>query len=101
MKSIVLGDRHTVVLFSMTGFEGSIIENKAQAVAEVKRVRNSKEYGLLIINEKTAQWASDLIDKIRFSKSRLVVVEIPDKDGHIETGKTLADYIREAVGIRI
>ncbi|OHD61123.1 MAG: hypothetical protein A2014_06610 [Spirochaetes bacterium GWF1_49_6] len=101
MKTVVIGDKHTVLLFSFAGIEGRIVENENQAVEQVKDIRKSKDYGLLIITERVAQWAYIWINKTRFSKSNLLVVEVPDKQGHIETGKSLSDFIREAVGIRI
>lgn len=103
MKVYVLGDRETVLLFAMGGIEGSIVreDEEDRIIDEIKRIRKSKEYGLLIITEKITTIAYELINSIRFSREHLLVVEVPDKNGHIETGKSLADYIREAVGIRI
>ncbi|OHD54755.1 MAG: hypothetical protein A2Y33_01925 [Spirochaetes bacterium GWF1_51_8] len=101
MKTVVLGDKYTVLLFSFAGLEGRIVENEAQAIEQVKDIRRNKEYGLMIVTERIAQWANTWINKTRFSKSNLLIVEVPDRSGHIETGKSLSDFIREAVGIRI
>lgn len=103
MKAFVIGDRETVLLFAMAGIEGTIVDNQDENEIndEIKRIRKSKEYGLLIVTEKITTLAYDLINSIRFSREHLLIVEVPDKNGHIETGKSLADYIREAVGIRI
>lgn len=98
---MALGDREMVTLFKMSGISGRIIENEQQAEQEIRELVRSREYGLLIVTEKIAAWSADTISRIRFSRSQVLVVEVPDKDGHLETGRTLSDYIREAVGIRI
>jgi V/A-type H+-transporting ATPase subunit F len=101
MKTVVIGDKHTVLLFSFAGIEGRVVDNEQHAIEQVKEIRKDKEYGLMIVTERVAQWAYIWINKTRFSKSNLLIVEVPDKNGHIETGKSLSDFIREAVGIRI
>lgn len=101
MKTVLIGDRTSVILFSMAGVEGRIVESSDEAIEQVKDIKRSREYGLMIVTEQVALWAQEWISRIRFSKTNLLIVEIPDRTGHIETGKSLADYIREAVGIRI
>jgi V/A-type H+-transporting ATPase subunit F len=101
MKIIILGDKETSLLFTLEGVEGKVIENQNDAIEEIKRIKKAKTYGLLVVTERVAEWARDLINQLRFSKELPLVIDIPGSEGHIETGKTLADYIREAVGIRI
>lgn len=90
-----------VTLFRMSGMEGVIAETEAEALPLLKDLLRDKSLGLLVVTEHIAQWGAEMIAKVRFSKSQLLIVEIPDEKGHIETGKSLSDYIREAVGIRI
>jgi vacuolar-type H+-ATPase subunit F/Vma7 len=101
MKTIVVGDRDSVLLFALEGVEGKIVEDSESAVDELKRIKKSKAYGLLIVTEEVEEWASDFISHLRFSKDLPLVVDIPGGAGHVQKGKSLADYIREAVGIRI
>lgn len=101
MKLFVLGDRDTVMLFALAGIDGKEVTDEETAISEIKRIRREGDYGLVLVTEQVSVWADEIIRKIRFSKSTLLITEIPDKNGHIETGKSLADYIREAVGIRI
>lgn len=101
MKTIVLGDRETVLLFALEGAEGKVIENQNEAVEEIKRIKRARTYGLLIVTEQIAHWASDPIAQLRFSKDLPLVIDIPGAKGDTEKGKNLADYIREAIGIRI
>lgn len=101
MKTIILGDKDTVLLFALEGTEGKVIENQNDAIEEIKRIKRSRSYGLLIVTEEIAHWASDVITQLRFSKELPLVIDIPGAGGHVQSGKNLADYIREAVGIRI
>lgn len=101
MKIIVLGDAETTLLFSLEGIDTRLIANASEAVDEIRRIRKSREYGLLIVTEDVAQWASEIVDELRFSKGLPLVIEIPGPNGAPKGASRLANYIREAVGIRI
>ena len=101
MQVIALGSAEFVRLMELAGIEGIIVKNQSDAVKKVKDTMRNKKIGLMVVSEQVAAWSYDWISKIRFSKSPLMVLEVPDENGHKETGKNLADYIREAVGIRI
>lgn len=101
MKTIILGDKESVLLFGLEGVEGRIVENQNDAIDEIKKIRKTKSYGLLIVTEEVATWAMEQVSLLRFSKELPLVIDIPGARGHVETGKKLSDYIREAVGIRI
>jgi V/A-type H+/Na+-transporting ATPase subunit F len=101
MKTIILGDRESVLLFALEGTEGKVVENQNEAIEEIKRIKKARSYGLLIVTEEVAGWASESIMQLRFSKELPLVIDIPGSQGHIQSGKNLAEYIREAVGIRI
>lgn len=101
MKVFVLGDRETVAIFALGGMSGQVVDTPEKAVEELKRLRRTKEYGLIIVTEQIAVWAADWIAKARFSKEHLLILDIPGAGGPIDMGKSLVDYIREAVGIRI
>lgn len=101
MKTIILGDRESVLLFALEGVEGKIIESQNEAIEEIKRIKRSRSYGLLIVTEEIAHWASEVISQLRFSKDLPLVLDIPGAKVDTEKGKNLADYIREAIGIRI
>ncbi len=101
MNLIVLGDKETALLFGLEGVESRIVENQENAIEEIKKIRKSRSCGLIVVTERVAEWARDLINQMRFSKELPLVIDIPDSRGHIEGIKTLSDYIREAVGIRV
>ncbi len=101
MRTIVLGDKESVLLFALEGAEGKVIENQDEAIEEIRRIKKSKSYGILIVTEEVSQWASEAIMQLRFSKDLPLVLDIPGARGPVEAMKNLADYIKEAVGIRI
>ena len=101
MKTIILGDRESVLLFALEGAEGKVVSNQSEAIEEIKKIKRARNYGLLIVTEEVAEWASESIMQLRFSKELPLVMDIPGAKGHVEAKKNLADYIREAVGIRV
>jgi len=101
MKTMVLGDKDSVLLFALEGAESKVVESQSEAIEAVKRIKKSRNYGLLVVTEEVANWASEQIMQLRFSKELPLVIDVPGPKGHVQNGKSLADYIREAVGIRI
>lgn len=101
MKAVVIGDRETVTLFAIEGFEGIQVDSESEAMDAVRQVRRARTYGLLIVTEQVSEWAHEPLGVLRFSRELPIVIDIPDARGHRKTRHSLEDFIREAVGIRV
>ncbi len=101
MKFFVIGDEDTVLGFRYAGVDGRVARNGAEARRALDAASSDSELGAIVITERVANMARDAVDAMRSGRAVPVLVEIPDRDGPLPDKKTLADLIREAVGIRI
>lgn len=101
MKTIFFGDSETSTFFEFLGIETRVVENLDQFLDELKRVRKSKSYGLLIVTEDIVAFAREYIDSLRFSKELPLIIDVQSIKGSVKDKINLSDYIREAIGVKI
>ena len=101
MKFFVIGDADTVLGFRYAGVPGVVAESPEEVSRALDRAVGDAQVGAIIITERAAAMARAEVDELRINRVTPVVVEAPDQHGPMEGRKTLADLIREAVGIRI
>lgn len=101
MKYFVIGDDDTVLGFRYAGLEGRVAATGSDVEDALAEAAADKEIGAIIITERAADLARGQVDTMRTGSVTPVLVEIPDRHGPLPGRKTLADLIREAVGIRI
>jgi len=101
VKYFVIGDDDTVTGFRYAGVPGTVVESAQDARFALDRALHARGIGILIITERTASLIREEVDAARTQSTVPVLVEIPDRDGPLPDRKTLADLIKEALGIRI
>ncbi len=101
MKFFVIGDADTVLGFRYAGVPGVVAESPEDVARALEQAVSNSQIGAIIITERAASLARAAVDELRVNRVTPVVVEAPDQNGPLEGRKTLADLIREAVGIRI
>lgn len=101
MSFFVIGDEDTVLGFKLVGVPGIAI-TKDEEVHDVFRDAIANRSGkIILITERLAQGIHREVVHQRASMSPPFVVEIPDRHGPLPTRKTIAEMIREAIGISI
>ena len=101
MKVIFVGDGETALFFQLEGIETRVVENEIEFIEELKKIKKSKVYGLMVVTEDVVKMAKSSIDSLRFSKELPLVIDIPSIKGKVKEKISLSDYIREAIGVKI
>jgi len=103
MKVCVIGDANTVTGFRLGGLgECYEVTHRIEALDVFRDLARDAEVGLIIITEKIADEIRDEIPALIRDKVTPVVVEIPDKEGHLETKvDPIRELIKQAVGVEI
>ncbi|MGC8764536.1 MAG: V-type ATP synthase subunit F [Brevinematia bacterium] len=101
MKTIFFGDSETATFFELQGIETRIVETRDQFFNELKKIKRTKNCGLLIVTEEIATFAREDVDLLRFSRELPLVIDIPSMKGEVKEKINLFDYIRGAIGIKI
>ncbi|BED91833.1 MAG: V-type ATP synthase subunit F [Candidatus Improbicoccus pseudotrichonymphae] len=96
MRFFLISDnRDTLLGLRFAGIKGKL----AKTEVEVKDIINNVDEQVLVIviTEKLADKMRDWINNFKISRSKPLIVAIPDRHGSGAMGKLLIEYIREAI----
>ena len=102
MKSYLISDNvDTFVGMKMVGMEGIVLHEKEETIEKIEQLENDKEIGIIIITEKIALLIPDEVNRIKLSKERPLIVEIPDRHGWSKGSDSILRYVKEAIGLKL
>lgn len=102
MKSFLISDNiDTFVGMKMAGIEGVVLHEKEEVVKTIEQIRRQEEIGIIIITEKIALLIPELINEIKLSKDKPLLVEIPDRHGSIKGKDSIVRYVKESIGLKL
>jgi V/A-type H+/Na+-transporting ATPase subunit F len=101
MKYSVIADEDTVLGFGTLGVSGKVAENAEQAQRAFEALLEDKQVGIIIITERIADMIRPLVNKYLFTVSFPLVVEIPDRHGHIPDRPGIRELVNSAIGIKL
>lgn len=93
---IVIGDRSTVALFKLMGFEGKTIEDPAEALNFIKKSLDT--YDAIFITSKIAKTIRRDLDEIRMRNPRKLLVEVPSVEEGMEREVNYLQIVRQVLG---
>ena len=101
MKFYVIGDKETVLGFSLAGIEGEAVTTKEDTREALNKALQLKEIGIIIITERIAQTVSRQVNQHILKKSFPLIIEIPDRKGPLKKKGDIKEMVSKAVGISI
>ena len=102
MRSYLISDNmDTFVGMRMAGIEGIVLHEKDEIIRKIKELKKDKEIGIIIITEKIGFLILDEVNKIKLSKGRTILIEIPDRHGMLGGSDSILRYVKEAIGIKL
>jgi len=101
MKYFVIGDEDTVLGFSMVGVKGLAVQNPEEAYSAFQTALETKDTGIIIINERVAELIREQVDQFIFKQEFPLIVEIPDRIGKIHGKGNIREMVNEAIGIKL
>jgi V/A-type H+-transporting ATPase subunit F len=101
MKYYVIGDEDTVLGFGMVGVEGAVAGSVAEAEAAFDNALENPDIGILVVTERAAELIRPRVDRILFSDTFPLIVEIPDRRGRMAGRPTIRETVNTAIGIKL
>ena len=102
MKYCVITDStDTQVGLRLAGIEGVVVREPEQIRTAIQAAVEDQEIAVLLITEKLAAQCRDLIDPMKLTAQRPLVVEIPDRHSAGRAPDSITRYIREAIGVKV
>lgn len=101
MSFFVIGDEDTVLGFKLVGVPGVSIMKEEEVHNAFRDAIANRSGKILLITERLAKGIHREVVNQRASMKPPFVIEIPDRNGPLPDRKTIAEMIREAIGINI
>ena len=97
---LICDNEDTAVGLRLAGVENTVVKSHEEVSDLLEKAAQDPEIGIVLINRTLASLCSEEIGAFRKSHSLPAVTEIPDRssDG---TRNSIADYVSEAIGIKI
>ncbi len=99
-RYFVIADEDTLLGFRCAGLSGRAATNRLEAVEALKEARE-KNAGIVIVTEELAALMEAEVSALRFSDELPMLVEIPGAQGPLPGRRSLAEVIREAIGVKV
>jgi V/A-type H+-transporting ATPase subunit F len=103
MKIYCISDNiDTNVGLRLVGINGKVIHNREEVIAEINRVKDDPEIGILLITRKLAELVPELVDELKLSAGLPLILEIPDR--HVDPDQDqeyITNYVQESIGIKL
>lgn len=99
-KIYILGDIHTVTSFRLAGVEGRVADRESVDI-HLNELLERGDAGVIVITRELAEEIPEKIYNVNLNSVIPVIIEIPGIDDPRGFGKSVIDYITEALGISI
>lgn len=97
---LICDNEDTALGLRLAGIEGTVTESKEEVAELLEKAAQDSGIGIILINQSLADLCRDEIGMFRRSRSLPLITEIPDRNSD-GTSNSIADYVSEAIGIRI
>ena len=102
MKYFVITDStDTQVGLRLAGIEGVVVREPEQVRQAVETAAHDPEIAVLLVTERLAALCQDVLDPLKLTASRPLVVEIPDRHSAGRAPDSIPRYIRQAIGVKL
>ncbi len=97
---LICDNEDTALGMRLAGIEGTVTESRSEVHGLFEKAAQNPDIGIILINQTLVSLCSDEISAFRKEHSLPLIIEIPDRhsDG---TSNSIADYVSEAIGIKI
>lgn len=93
---IMLGDKYTVLLFKLMGFDGKDVTSAKEALEYINK--NLDNYDVFFISSKIASEIRKELDELRIRNPKKLVVEVPSVEESMDREVNYLQLVRQALG---
>lgn len=102
MRSFLISDnKDTLIGMKMAGIDGIIIKERQDIIEKIEELKKVDDIGIIIITEKISLIINDYVYKLKLSKNKPLIIEIPDRHGPNKGQDSILRYIKESIGLKI
>lgn len=98
---LVSDNMDTLTGMRLAGIEGTLAQNRQEAMEALSSVLADSTIGILLINERLCALCPEVINDLKLKSVMPLVVEIPDRHHTGRSPDSITRYIQEAIGIHV
>ncbi len=97
---LICDNTDTAAGMRLAGIEGVIVHDEQSASQALSDALKDEDISIILMNSTLCSACESTVRAFRRAHSTPVITEIPDRNSS-STGNSLADYIRDTIGISI
>lgn len=102
MKMFLISDNvDTYTGMRLAGVEGVVVHEEEELKAELERVVNDSEIGIVLLTEKFGREYPEVVNHVKLERRTPLFVEIPDRHGTGRSKNFITDYVNQAIGLKL
>ena len=102
MKFFLISDNiDTQMGMRLAGVEGVVVHTPQEIKAALDSALADEQTGIVLMTKKAISLCSEEVYNIKLTRSRPLIVEIPDRHNTSKISDTISEYVKEAVGIKL
>ena len=102
MKMFLISDnRDTQFGMRLAGVDGVVVHDEAALTEAVKSALEDCDLGILMFTEKAASIKPDYIKSLKLTLHTPLIIEIPDRHGSRDIGKSINSMVSESIGLKL
>lgn len=83
----------------LAGIEGVVAHEPAEVERALSAAMGNKEIGVILMTAKLIELCHEYVYDLKLNRKRPLIVEIPDRHGSGDVGRSIERYVKEALGI--
>lgn len=102
MKFYLISDNiDTQMGMRLAGIEGVVAHTEEEVSAAMNTAFADESIAVVLMTEKLVNLCHAQVYSLKLSRSRPLIVEIPDRHGNSGVSEAISRYVGEAVGIKL
>ncbi len=102
MKFYLLSDNmDTLTGMRLAGIEGEVLHTAADLRQALDRVSGDPQVGVVLMTRRLMDLDPGLVETHKARHKRPLIAEIPDRHGAGDVSQAIAQYVNEAIGLKL
>lgn len=102
MRMYLLSDNvDTLMGMRMSGVDGVVLHEQDLLRDKLSELMEDDGIAVILITEKLISMIRDTVNELKLSRSRPLIIEIPDRHGSGSIGNTITRYVKDAIGVNL
>ena len=102
MKYYLISDNvDTLVGMRLAGIDGVLAHEEPEVKKALEQAIRMPDVAVILMTERLVSLCPDIVYDLKLTRTRPLIVEIPDRHGNGRAKDSIPRYVREAIGVKI